>query len=65
MGLSFLLSNHIEYKIVKITQGRLSKIEIFRPPLPRLSGFNNRIPMKITIDVRFSKTPLPQVSWMS
>ena len=32
---------------------------IFRPPLPRVSGFNNRISREITIDVRFSKTPPP------
>ena len=39
--------------------GRPAKIRKFRPPLPRLSGFNNRIPLEITIDVRFSKTPPP------
>ena len=31
----------------------------FQTPLPRQSGFNNRIPLEITIDVRFSKTPPP------
>ena len=39
----------------------MGKIEIFRPPAPlliRLSGFNKRNSMEITIDIRF-KTPPP------
>ena len=31
----------------------------FQTPLPRVSGLNNRIPTKITIDVRFPETPPP------
>ena len=39
------------------------KIGIFRPPLPRRSGLNNRIPKEITIDCPvFLDPPLPRVS---
>ena len=47
------------FRLGAIHLGRPTKIGIFRPPLPRLSGLNNRIPLKITIEVRFSKTPPP------
>ena len=49
----------IPFTLGVIHLGRPAKIGIFRPPLPRLSGLNNRIPLKITIDVRFFKTPPP------
>ena len=40
-----------------IHSGPPPKIGIFRPALPRLSGFNNRISLEITIGVQFSKIP--------
>ena len=63
MGMSFIESALLFHRSAVLQRGHPFRTSgenrDFRPPLPRLSGLNNRIPLKITIDVRFFKTPPP------